>query len=339
MASLAAVLCGYWAWKNSEDQASVKSVDVEVKTNPYPLHYEEVKALRKTWDNSTLSIGDPAQDLISRAEEIKRIYKDTHYVFIHGQFPDFLPLIDLINALAEKKGIANPHFFKYMRMPVDPQSKNTQADVEFALLAALEGHDGGFASNHVISVDAYFPNKEIGESAYHFLWKKNRSFNFSRVLSDDIKLDDLSAKRIGETISRLGASLNETAPCGNLWVICIPKRIVNQFQSSILYRSHPYGKECRCHAPQRYIEILQSLQDNTLDQSTQCYSGVDVGLAHIFSPVPQYRLVTTEITPEYGALTFLLTPLDKDQRRKIKKTIETEVAQITFAPQKLCLVP
>jgi hypothetical protein len=105
-----------------------------------------------------------------------------------------------------------------------------------------------------------------------------------------------------------------TESCGNLFVICIPKGIIEDSNKTIVFRAHPYGKPCDCHSEDKDIEVLKQLQQNNLNDTSLCNNGT----------VPQYRLLAASLIPENDVYCFGLTALDK----KTKKQIKEEAAQI-----------
>ncbi len=344
-------------WKSTSDRNSKLSSPI----NPVmPLHYEKVKMLRNKWEHEmrkkeeSLTLFSRAKDiwnrrdvyqrlsneeavaiLFSRAEEIKEIYKDTHYVFIHAQTTAITPITYLINILARKNGVAKSHFFKFIRTPKEHSSERSE-QISWAVYGSTKGKDHiDSIQECVLSADICFSNKQEGESAYYFLknnhsvltkYKKNKSIlNLTRsILKDNNKISDTNkAEAIGKKIQDLSTSLQKSSPCGNLWVFCIPKPLLNDPQAwrNIAYRSHPMGTECYCHDYKgrnhglkivQNLKIAQDLQDNIVNESTRCS----------ISSVPQYRLIIPGMTPEKGVLSFMLTPFSKQQRRRIKRDVE-----------------
>ena len=327
-------------WDNESTFSTIETI-LEQKKNDYLLkrssvYHEELSIVENfkffTLDFSILVIEQlfktfltPTHEKIfARAEEIKQIYKDTHYVFIHGQSVSFMPVIYLINALAEKDSASKPLLFKYIRLP---QSSETLVEKSIDLSKIKSDHKYNIRKQ-LLSVDAYFPNKIDGESAYYFM-EVNGSVIFNnydmthlipKIILPEEKLsiyykEYQIALDIGKDIQTIEKNLKQTAPCGNLLVFCIPKDLINNSSpDTIAYRAHPYGKKCMCHDEKNQIKILQSLQDDHLDGSTKCTQQKN--------DIPQYRLLTQSMTPGKGILFFMLTPIKKEQRKKIKNDID-----------------
>lgn len=304
----------------------------------YPLHYEKIKEARAQWDKDKQAILNQIcrempqahylqlkkkmeQTLWAQAEQIKTLYKDTHFIFIHGQSADFMPLTVLINTLALKKNKkrTNDKFYKYMRIPktFDPNELDT------LVAFAKQGHDHNhWVREILIATDLYFPNTTAGESAASF-YTANLSMLkrypmgtliFSLLLQQNIyPLSKEKAQEISLQIEKMSNHIEKSALCGNLLIVCIPKNLLQKTDSNeaLIYRSHPYGLTCQCHPPEENANILQKLQDNILDETTQCEQGV-----------PQYRLIIPSLTPATQVLSFWLTPFTKSQRQFVKSTVE-----------------
>ena len=338
-----------------------------------PEFYQEIKQLKKKWSQSSKEIKQlyekwsqnpkeepfynrrekEAQELMARAEEIKNLLQETHFVFIQGQAAYLAPIQMLINAEAEKQGYRKPHLFKYVRIP-EKMSETERFDLVRKIFtkAQNEYDQNEYVRQYLISVDAYFLSTTFEESAYSFL-NHNKSILTqvewnpieklaTKILSNDQQLSSKQKEKVIQIVNQMSGELENSTWSGNLWVFCIPKTLIQERSEEMLYRSHRRGKLCTCHEG-REIEILQALQGNVLNDSNKCHDVVmreylpmsgqfdpydrDWGIRleeEIFS-VPQYRLATPHLTPENGVMTFMLTHTDKTQLQSMKKKIRNNI--------------
>ena len=177
----------------------------------------------------------------------------------------------------------------------------------------------------LLSVDGYSYNAQTYESSLYFLMNNNNILGHTgtTALKNVVKsiLGRFNDKVIESELSKLAERVikcvdftNNMITTGNLYLIAIPKEKTNDVQ----YRAHPYGPACTCHRGQDHSEILEKLQNGTLDPSTKCnFSDV---------PIPQFRLYTPILTPESGCKIFRLNALNRPQTKSIKTAIK-QIAQ------------
>lgn len=291
---------------------------------------------------------------IARALEIKQLYQESHYVFTHAQRSDWLPTIYLIKELERAFNPSrNLKFFKFFRSPeiysdlditVDKCVKVMDAVHQFNAMNVSEQSqlltscdlpdsvdrkntafwrnlfaniDDHFLREWLLSVDAFLLNGTEEESCMYFLACNGSVFNSQqpnavRMVNETILKRNLISEGASQHISKLLEKLNQMgeelkgARHGNLFVICIPKEKARDLQ----YRAHPYGEVCHCHETGA-IDLLEELQKDRLTPRTLCNDG----------SVPQYRLAIPQITPEVGVKVFLITPLTKSDRKKLKEQV------------------
>lgn len=300
--------------------------------------------------NRELERLDAADILFSRASEIKEALKETHVVFVHSQPTEFLACVYLINMLFREKSERQSHLSKLIRIPGDAQERDIQ-EVISKLTVEINGEKVVVASDHdfptaLMSVDACFANRQEGESAYSML-KNNVSFltsepmfpdpdiwrptgvavmglaNHSMKMKAPLASHEVYSKYFKEAmkIQEIGQKLQSSAPCGNLFVICIPKPLLDDGSvPKIAYRSHPVGIPCDCHEASSSKEILEKLQKDIVDETTEC---IVSPYNRVRGKVPQYRLLAPALRSENGVLCILLTPFDKKVRAEIKKEVKT----------------
>lgn len=287
-----------------------------------PLNYKKIKLANWNWNQELLEdsflftdylwFRKPYRKLLHRAEEIKNIYKDTHYVFIHAQSSKFTPLYYFIN-YEFKQELSHNKFFKLLRAP----SVYSEESIQNLIQKAQNGNDHDIQVRKImISADAYYGNKSPGESAQYYLSNNASVHDCIDILINNLFLDNPALKKKYNRFSlrnkfyQLNNNLEEKS-CGNLWVICIPKQLIKDQPNKYVYQSHAYGKLCTCHAPKE-IQILENLQDNLYDKNLACEYG------HI----PQYRIIIPELSSEKQIYSFFLTSYDKQYREAIKRHVK-----------------
>lgn len=302
--------------------------------------YEKIREMQKKWDQESFSKDQnevAIAQIFSRAEIIKAALQDTHFVFIHGQTAALTPLIDCINRLAEKNGYVRYPYFKYIRMP---QKTSTEDSIRQAKI----GNDLDIVvRTNILAVDACFQHRMPEVSAYSFLeanlsvlvhnHKNIISSIASTLVKKHIRVSEDVAIQFGKKIEALGEDLASNAPCGNLWLFCIPKTL---FTTNIAYRCHIYGYQCLCHEGNE-LEILQKLQDGLLDASTECYlpskAYCEMKEVIFFDPIPQYRLNLSQLHPEKGMCSFMLTPFSQDTLNEMQQKVIFELDHLLSLSQ------
>lgn len=265
---------------------------------------EEVKRLQNVkcvqWPSffTTLFLkldGDDARDsfhsVIGRAQEIKEMYRATHYVFTHGQSLS----ISVINSTVQQ---LIRHFSPSFYHPLAPSFRMPKT-VPFVqnVDAFFKRHNvdsPDFSDNRInlelLSVDGYFFNTGAYESAIDFLCRNDnictidnpdKIKNLLRAILTNYLPNDFICKALADKLHAITVSISKASKIGVLYTICVPKVIVEDPKRSFVYRSHPFGIRCPCH-PKQHTAILERLQKG---EAVLCNS-----LQH-----PQYRLITSRM--------------------------------------------
>jgi hypothetical protein len=276
--------------------------------------------------------------LYGQAMEIKRVYKDTHYTFIHAQNSWALPFTYFLKELAKqshseeyRRVLKN---FKFLRVPasatdgvegweLDAEGRPTLDDAGEYINRSFVSDSQQETKKDLISSDAYFYNQQGLESS-HFFLKDNSNID-SIPDAEYIKairhfyplLNEEEATRFATQIQAMKVS---SGACGNLFVIAIPKEGSN---NKFFYRAHPFGVVCRCHPVSEDEKILEELQSEKFPPEAQCNND--------YISIPQYRIFSGLLNPEIGGRrhrSFLLTPFNKAYRKELKGEIRNIVAEI-----------
>lgn len=278
-----------------------------------------------------------AKMLIAQALEIKELYGRTHHVFIHAQAAKWVIFSHLIKEFTRlfqpEKDI---HQYKFLRAPCDTvdfgflesfwnlffdRPKTVQ---EYLQSKWLPVNDSDSKERELLlSVDGYFYNHQSYESSLYFLINNDNIFNNSTAIenfSKKVIQHFCPTIRDSEVLEKYAKKITQAAfkkaECGNLFVICLPKKESKNIQ----YRAHPFGQPCQCHDATEANKILSKLQENEiLDPSTKCNGW--------FTPsIPQFRLYAPQLGPGDGKAIFLLTPFIKKEHQAIKSAVKN-VAQ------------
>lgn len=251
--------------------------------------------------------------MIGRALEMQKLYKDTHWVFIHAQSSPWIVIGDLI-----KESIKcchpekNLHQFKYLRMPKD---ESVAGDISIYKQSSTYDHDTQTRQD-LISADGYLYNTTHAESAFSFM---NRNTNMtpadSAVALSIIQrfypsLNPIQQQEFAERI--ITPIRKPRLAIANLFVLCIPK----DKSAKIEYRSHPFGKICDCHPLIASDQLLDRLQNGDL---AKCKNG----------STPQYRIYTPELHKQEGVKSFLISP-DVKYRKEQKQSIKSIVQEMAL---------
>jgi hypothetical protein len=283
-----------------------------------------------------------AKILFGRAFEIKDLYKNTHHVFIHAQATKWVTLTYLLKELVRK---FHPEIdirnFKFLRSPGDPfpadflnqlwshvsslfglnkPYKDVQSYLSSKWLPVNDSLDK--TRKELMSVDAFYYNHFPYESSMFFLVKDSNIVDNLKVIEKFSKeciqyfASSISNAKLNLLSQRVVSAFSpKSDPCGNLFVLCLPKEDSHKIQ----YRAHPFGPPCKCHPRKNDNQILENLQNEVFDITTECKSKVKV---------PQYRVYTPLLKPGQGKRIYLLTPFEKPRRKAIKAKIKKIVEEV-----------
>jgi hypothetical protein len=259
--------------------------------------------------------------LLGQAMEIRRVFSATHHVFIHAQTTNWMTFTYLLKEMAKKSspGLNLTHF-KYLRVPTPERIR--------AMDARYYDNSDNVSDNDmqtrtdILSADAYYYNTQSHESALYFLANNSNIMADVNTLTSVIKLGirffypNISDSQALNYAASVAAIPIGRAASGNLFVICTPRDRAEEFQ----YRSHPFGRACKCHPKERASEIVDSLVVGILDETTRCTGGI----------APQFRVYSPHLapTPNREHRTYLLTPFPKAVRKGLKASIKRIVAAI-----------
>lgn len=272
--------------------------------------------------------------LLGRALEIKNLYQNTHYIFSHAQATKYFVPVCLIKELVKVFfPERNVQFSQFLRVP---QLRTTEVKdfksilVDASINSVINDHQTEVREK-LLSVDAHLFNTEECESALNFLCRNysvldNYATGFKDLFS--FIFSHFFTKRIPKTEFHelcnraVNIAYRVRGVCGNLFMICIPKKLVEDPDKTIVYRAHPFGRPCDCHPENEDIEIIKQLQQGNLNLNYLCRGSV----------VPQFRLLAAALTPENEVYSFGLTPFTKAEKKMLKADI-TKLAADAYKAQ------
>lgn len=180
----------------------------------------------------------------------------------------------------------------------------------------------------LLSLSGYFFDTAYTESSLYFL-----THNYN-ILTRKKKFDHTSPllKIVSDTLCKtfptfqtevltiyinqiVQALPKEEYPCGNFFVLCIPK----EKSKDIVYRAHPYGIMCSCHPNRETDAILKKAQNDEIE-SIRCKS----------HSIPQWRafipqLENDEEEGKERIHIYRLSPIPKKTRDNLKMVIRNVV--------------
>lgn len=247
--------------------------------------------------------------LMAQALEIKNVFGDTHYVFLHGQPSSCAYLPYLLKEVAKRQNTESDFTQFEVLRPLTKQEGTIQDYSESNGFLPIDLSPK--ACEQLLSVDASLFSGETYESALHFVTQNTHS----RRELESVAVEALHSAFPKATDEQLKACVREVrqnmpkeSPCGNLFVACIPK---NQ-ASTVFYRSHPYGLPCKCKCFEKEDPI------KALQQGKRIKCGNP-------QRTPQYRLFMPEIQPGKNQHIYMLTPQGESNRQSLEKSTSRAV--------------
>lgn len=224
--------------------------------------------------------------------DLQQHFKKDHYVFVHAASPFRGYLFDLIRACQKRK---KPNqvapMFKSLRDPQELGEAWFLKDID-QLRHEIDDADPNTAKK-LISCNAYlcdFAHQESGFAFFRELHGRHRDRpRLERHLSAFIERESSSDDRDRiqrMAIDHLDEIERDPAKEASLYVICIPKKVIQDPSQNFVYTSHPRGKLCHCHGDM--IQLLDQLQES---KRVECDGS---------SGVPQFRILADHLIPQNG---------------------------------------
>ena len=264
--------------------------------------------------------------ILGRTLEIKRLYRESHYIFTHAQAHQWAIVAEVMSQLLQKiKPTFDKDLFSFLRMPSDKKTSTT----EF-LRAHLNIHDH-ILRKELLSCDAYLWRYEAWESVLFYLSRKDSiKKDISEVVSELISpffsfWQKGTKNEIVRKINAIAMKRQNECKVGNLFLICIPKKTLQNSQTDIVYRSLRVGVPLKRLPQQDEMKILDAFQDDTSLKSV-----IKSNISSI-STLPQYRMLVEQLRPEDGVRTFSISALSEYKIRKYQQEIQNALSSITVS--------
>ncbi len=308
-----AAIEGKWLDDCKAESQRLKNANVFAKSLPSNLNSNEIISV------------------LGRVLELKNYYRDSHYVFTHGQAAA-ISMVNTINKECVRRFTPNLyHSLKtYFRLPhtivYSANAKSFITDYKAANNPSFI--DDGYHSDKIMSVDAQFWNENGAESAlYFFKAGTNISFNSKEALEKIFKSNfanyiasESVCKMLAEKAASLALDKAKDTKIGVLYAICIPKSVVKDDNKDLAYHCHPYGRVCDCFPYKNKITLLEEMQK---DVEIKCKNGMRT----------QYRILTARLTEEKGVRSFQVDCLPKATKRKYEERVKELVNLVVLYSQ------
>lgn len=308
-----------------------------LKRKNFIAPYRRARSTIEKWNNLPPPLPANYDVLRERALKLKKIYVANHYLFIHGQSQQISVLTTLnkvfIKRFHNKGEVRSQQSF---RVPETiPKIQNVRA-----FHSKYPRLTDNSVRNEIMSVDGDFFNTTSGESAYSYT-KSNSNVLTSgaanelqafqnlvggivkHYLQDQYLIDELATR-----IVTIATQKQRAVPIGALYLIAIPKEVVEDPSRNFVYRSHQYGWPCRCHT-ETDMDSHDALKNGTMPScnSTEYYR--------------QYRILTARLVEEPGVKVHRLTTIPKATRVAYRELIHRTGLEIVLCQnlENVCIKP
>ncbi len=267
-------------------------------------------------------------------DKTKALYQalqnEGYYVFLHAHSYPIALHLELASHLArdhqsEEFKAQKPHESarKFRAPGVGQLFANTKEYLRSHIADAI---NAGYSmdDNHrdtIISCDAIPENNESYESAQHF-FKSNRSIvdthsstgmtfkafdaQFIRTYIQNYHLQQY----VIELFAKAREGLSGIADYGMIRIIAIAKETLQNENTNYMWRSHPFGRLCKCrHSVHKFghSEFVETLKDHQAGSYKLCTKDA-------FFRTPQYRILARNIDKDITKQVFTMDCLNNDER-------------------------
>jgi hypothetical protein len=279
--------------------------------------------------------------MLAHAWEIKRLYKDSHYVFIHGQRQKYWVYLKFAKILLKT---FNPEktlsLFNILKLGFDLSQRKSATDL---VNKRIHERDQSWMKV-VLSVDGYFFHTQKGESASYFcqangnVWDGSLKSHLESFIKDNLQLNPERFTATLEQLEILSNEISQLSDTGNLIVICVPK----EKASDSVFEAHPGGEPCRCSDPKDNLNELSNVNKKRLEhlQNDDCEEESTTACTWMkrnygSSSIAQYRILPNNLDPQQGDRVFMLSPLSQLTRNGFKARLQVLADQIKNSAENL----
>ena len=190
------------------------------------------------------------------AQKVKEIYSESHYTFTHGQaIKNYFYSLFITQLTKEFK----PNYYNSLnvqfRVPETvPPVKNI---AEFKIKYPAVTNDAVIAEE-LLSVDANFTSEATQESARYFYEKNtNIAVSISTKPLYHFIPDNIIVTQFAAILEQYCASISNESLAGAFYTISIPKKLIQNPETTFIYTSKPYGIAARDSA-----QTTKTLEDH-----------------------------------------------------------------------------
>lgn len=282
-----------------------KDSNISLQLSSLEEHIKRLAKNNECWKN-TFTLAQ--QCAYARSIEIQNAFKETHYVFTHGQSTDYMLLNIVIRHLTSINSSSLSSESEVLRHPCHLELINSEThNVKWYKNALQNGGD----KNHeaLISVDGY-PSLKTSESAlFYFLLNWNAASldipdKKNTIISDIARyhiLDTDKQEKFLEEFALLDKQLSKSGK-GNIYSIIVTK----EYFKECGYLSGDFGIPYVCSKNKEENEILEEMQRAISPERTD---------------LPQVRLLMHMLNPEKVRI-FVSSTIPDTEVQKITKLSE-----------------
>lgn len=256
--------------------------------------------------------------LRDRALGLKKIYAPTHYLFLHGQSQQ-ISVLTTLNKFFIKRFcpvFAKQKSHQGFRIPGTVKSSRNVAEFH----SANETIDDHVIRDQLLSVDGDFYNTTSPQGSAHYFTTSNSnvidSYRFREIVNSIVKkyIDNKDlVHKFTDRVCTIASWKQRAATLGALYLIAIPREFVEDKSKNFVYRSHPRGRYCYCHA----MDSHESMTNGTM---AECRFGFN----------RQYRILTSRLTEEPDVKVHRLTTIPKNTRVAYRELIHRTGLEIAL---------
>ena len=206
-------------------------------------------------------LGNERQVVFYRAREIQEMYKLTHFTFFHSQNMEYSFLNDIIYMFC-KKSFSNKHvhmkshqLFCSQRLVTKPRYKTARNFLEVKWNSQINDHN---LRQELVCVSERL-KLNGAEGALDYFRKDHNVANFCSVVEIVLKRmymlltarefvpKSVQLRNLVKSIVTIATHKRKQSSAGQLVAFIIPKKLTEDPNKTIVYRSHPYGVPCKCN--------------------------------------------------------------------------------------------
>lgn len=340
MQEKAKVIQRYAAKKLYASQRSVVASVQELQAPQFNSRLKTVASLSMAWlrQGPSLLTGYRGQIIWDRTRQLAtKLQEQGYHVFLHSHsYPitlhhELAGHFQTMHQSAEFKAEKPQESQRKFRAPgVATHYANTTAYLA-SYLAKSINNGWSMDDNHretIISCDALPDNYQAYESTHHF-FHSNRSIvdtasstgmstsSFDAAFVKSFIQNSALRRYATALFAKARKELAGVADYGMIRVIAIKKATLENEETNYVWRSHAFGKLCTCkHTPGKFghNEFVATLEAHQKGVYSPCKIGG--------SPLPQYRILASNLDKDPTKQIYNMDCLNSDERKRYFEILE-----------------